>query len=681
MIVAHQGANQRSRVGCLAVSLAVVMTMPAPATALAQHAEPPPSKAPTVLLDCYFNNEWREDAAGRPARFHYVWGDSANSGFSILGGIIRRVGGDLDLLCESPTLQSLKPASVYVIVDPDTPRETEHPNVIGDSAIDAIASWVSTGGALVLMGNDSGNVELSHFNRLVARFGMRFNGDSRNRVIGKNHAVGTFDALPDHPLFRGVGKIFIKELSTLRLDHPAVALLADHGDVIIGSVRVGKGIVIAVGDPWFYNEYMDSRRLPEGYGNARAAENLFRWLLPRAGEQADLIIDGDGGGDERSIQAALDALDPRSPAPVVLLLRNGLYNEKVFIRRSHVSLVGEDRDSTRIVWPELRESWNRDHNGSDWGAGVVNIDTGVTDVTLANLTVANDYGRRFGVWNKHQFAVRGAGTRIMLLNAVIRSDGGDALSLWNRDNGMYYHADCSFEGWVDFVCPRGWCYVTRSRFFGHNTPSASIWHDGSGDRRQKFVITDSYFDGVPGFPLGRNHRDAQFYLVNCRFSERMADRPFTRPPSSPREWQWGDRHYFSGCRRDGGDYAWFRDNCETADPPVEPASITAAWTFDGMWDPEDSMPSILPHALASSPRHRTTGVDPAGVRLAWTAGRNALSHNVHLGTSTPPPFRGNQTATGADTGTLEAGVTYFWRVDEVTPAGVVRGETREFTTR
>jgi len=37
--------------------------------------------------------------------------------------------------------------------------------------------------------------------------------------------------------------------------------------------------VFAVGDPWFYDEYMDARKLPPDYGNARAAENLFRWLI------------------------------------------------------------------------------------------------------------------------------------------------------------------------------------------------------------------------------------------------------------------------------------------------------------------------------------------------------------------------------------------------------------------
>lgn len=162
---------------------------------------------------------------------------------------------------------------------------------------------------------------------------------------------------------------------------------------------------------------------------------------------------------------------------------------------------------------------------------------------------------------------------------------------------MYYHADCYFEGWVDFVCPRGWCYITRSNFFGHNTPSASIWHDGSGNRAQKFVIRDSYFDGVPGFPLGRNHLDAQIYLVNCRFSKNMADRPFFRPPSSPREWQWGDRHYFFNCHRDSADFGWFRDNLASAEGSPRAEDISARWTFDGRWDPEASRTTWDPRVI------------------------------------------------------------------------------------
>jgi len=398
-----------------------------------------------------------------------------------------------------------------------------------------------------------------------------------------------------------------------------------------------------------------------------------------SGEKVDIIVDAGGKGDFRSIQEALDSSSHRK-TPVVILIRNGMYNEKVLIRRSHVTLVGEDCDSTRIVYAELRENWNRTHHGSDWGSAVVNIDTGTTDITLVNLTVYNNHGSLYGTERKHSFAVRGAGTRIMILYCSIISDGGDALSLWNRENGMYYHANCYFEGWVDYVCPRGWCYITDSRFFGHNTPSASIWHDGSYDRNQKFVITNSYFDGVAGFPLGRNHLDAQFYLIDCRFSANMADRPFYRPPSSPRPWQWGDRHYFYNCHRDGGDFAWFKDNLERAEGSPAADDITVRWTFDGKWDPEASLPALLPFACFPSPKNLARTVHPGRDTLRWTAGRNTILHIVHLGLTDPPPAVGKVTNTEFEVSALKPASTYYWRVDEVTESDTIAGGVWSFGT-
>jgi pectinesterase len=420
---------------------------------------------------------------------------------------------------------------------------------------------------------------------------------------------------------------------------------------------------------------------PGGWRIAAGASFALAMLAAGAhgGERADLVVDAKGRGHFRTIQAAVDSL-AATPRPVLIHVRNGVYNEKVWIRRSNLALVGEDRDSTRIVYAELREEWNGAHAGSDWGSGVVNIDTGVTDVTLANLTVYNNYGWKNQVFNKHQFAVRGAGTRIVLLRCAVLSDGGDALSLWNRENGMYYHSDCTFEGWVDFVCPRGWCYVTHSEFFGHNRPSAAIWHDGSGAKEQKFVIRASRFDGVPGFPLGRNHLDGQVYLLDCSFSKRMADRPFYRPPSSPREWQWGARHYFHHCTRDGGNYAWFADNLEQADGSPRPEQVTARWTFDGRWDPEASLPAVLPDAFLPGDRRDLEGVKTAGTTLRWVPGRNAVRHRVHLGTQDLPPLVREQAEPSFETGRLKAGTLYHWRVDEVTDEGVIPGAVWHFRT-
>jgi unsaturated rhamnogalacturonyl hydrolase len=237
-----------------------------------------------VLLDCYYNNEWRTTAEGRYERYHYVWDDTTNSGFSQLGGIVRGLGAALDTLNGAPTIASLKRASIYLIVDPDTPKESPDPHTIDADAVAVIVRWVRDGGRLILLGNDRGNAEFEHLNLLAGRFGIRFNEDSRNRVTGKEYGTGTFEKLPNTAMFSGVKRIFMKEVSTLHLQAPGRALLTEGNDVIIAVAKLGKGMVVAAGDPWFYNEYMDARRLPAGYDNPRTAKNLFRWLLSGAAQ-------------------------------------------------------------------------------------------------------------------------------------------------------------------------------------------------------------------------------------------------------------------------------------------------------------------------------------------------------------------------------------------------------------
>jgi unsaturated rhamnogalacturonyl hydrolase len=66
-----------------------------------------------------------------------------------------------ETLREAPTATNLKRSSIYIIVDPDTPTETEKPNYVESKDVKAIADWVKAGGVLVLMGNDVGNASLT----------------------------------------------------------------------------------------------------------------------------------------------------------------------------------------------------------------------------------------------------------------------------------------------------------------------------------------------------------------------------------------------------------------------------------------------------------------------------------------------------------------------------------------
>jgi unsaturated rhamnogalacturonyl hydrolase len=176
----------------------------------------------------------------------------------------------------------LKKADIYIIVDPDTKEENEHPNFIEEPHVKAITEWVKAGGVLVLMGNDVGNAEFDHFNRLATQFGIQFNKDSKNRVQGNDFAMGKIMAPAGHPIFKTARQLYLKEISTLSLTPPAKPTIEDQGYVVMAIARFGKGTVFAVGDPWLYNEYTDGRKLPPEYENYQAAKDLTRWLIEQS---------------------------------------------------------------------------------------------------------------------------------------------------------------------------------------------------------------------------------------------------------------------------------------------------------------------------------------------------------------------------------------------------------------
>lgn len=239
-------------------------------------------KGKTVMLDNYFNNEWKKDVTERDISFHYTWDDKANSGFAMLANVFSIYGVKKNTLKVAPTKQNLKNTNIYIIVDPDTEKETVHPNFIQQNDIAAIVNWVREGGVLVLMGNDKGNAEFEHFNQLANKFGIRFLEDSKNRVEGNNFSQGAIQIPPRHSILPTTKKIYIKELSPIEVKVPAIAYLKNGNDNIIAVSKFGKGTVFAVGDPWLYNEYVDGRKLPAEYENYAAATDLIKWFIKQS---------------------------------------------------------------------------------------------------------------------------------------------------------------------------------------------------------------------------------------------------------------------------------------------------------------------------------------------------------------------------------------------------------------
>ncbi len=312
-----------------------------------------------------------------------------------------------------------------------------------------------------------------------------------------------------------------------------------------------------------------------------------------------IIVDKSGKGNFTSIQNAINSLSDTSVQPRIIFIKKGTYNEKVFITKHNIVLEGESRDQTIITQSIARDEW-RCSNPDDWGVATMNIDG--NDITLQNLTITNSYGfdhkkervidcasdsithQKTISPSGHQMALRTMkATRLKAINVHFKAFAGDTVSPWNVEDGMFYFKDCVMEGGVDFYCPRGWAYAENCRFIA-NTGAASIWHDGSAHEDSKTVLKNCSFEGFDNFNLGRYHKDAQFYLINCRFAKNMADKDIYLVPTSNKI-QWGRRVYYFNCHREGGDYGWFKNNLSTAKDAPSPDAINASWVFKERWNP------------------------------------------------------------------------------------------------
>ena len=293
---------------------------------------------------------------------------------------------------------------------------------------------------------------------------------------------------------------------------------------------------------------------------------------------------------EDNIQQAIEKAPAVPKKPYKILIRKGTYQQKVIIDRPNIILVGEDRDSTILTLAEAsKKKLISKYHGKDVGNGVIALQEGADDCIISGLTVYNNYGTTIEPGNTtHQMAIFGRGTRTIIINCNIWADGNDALALWAKGGGMYYHADLYLRALgVDFLCPRGWCYATRCRFEGDG--HAIIWHDGRGDKHQKLVIKDSWFDAKRPTPLGRYHHDSQFFLMNCRLSSQILDQnisyAYTDKVLDP--CPWGQRTYYYNFHREGGDSGWLKNNIEKSEEKPDFHGVTALWTFNNKWDPEN----------------------------------------------------------------------------------------------
>ena len=116
----------------------------------------------------------------------------------------------------------------------------------------------------------------------------------------------------------------------------------------------------------------------------------------------DLVVAKDGTGDYDNIQDAIIAIrDYKPEGRQRILVKKGIYEEKIIVPsyKTNISLIGEDRDSTILVW--------HDHAG-------MHTPTGWPAFTLADEKQAQadglaKKGRKIGTFQSYTMRVDGIG--------------------------------------------------------------------------------------------------------------------------------------------------------------------------------------------------------------------------------------------------------------------------------
>src|SRR5262249_49809282 len=126
----------------------------------------------------------------------------------------------------------------------------------------------------------------------------------------------------------------------------------------------------------------------------------------------DIIVAADGGGDFKTIQAAVENISKTNRERIVVFIKNGTYREKIRVDASFVTLRGESRQGTRIEFPQLNDDFTAKPDAL--GRAVINLNR-ADDFVLENLTAENTAG----VIGPHAFTIYGTGDRTVIVDCDV----------------------------------------------------------------------------------------------------------------------------------------------------------------------------------------------------------------------------------------------------------------------
>ncbi len=159
-----------------------------------------------------------------------------------------------------------------------------------------------------------------------------------------------------------------------------------------------------------------------------------------------ITVAKDGSGNFKSVQEAFDAIPSGNRKPMTIVIKNGIYKERLMLdtRKDFVTLIGEDKDKTVLTFDN--------HKGTVLPNGdTVNTWTSASffiygnDFRAENLTFENNAGFSAG----QAVAVFAHGDRLSFFDC--KFIGYQDVLFCSGPGSKQYYENCYIEGTTDFI--------------------------------------------------------------------------------------------------------------------------------------------------------------------------------------------------------------------------------------
>ena len=199
---------------------------------------------------------------------------------------------------------------------------------------------------------------------------------------------------------------------------------------------------------------MKDRRILSSYLIPGLTQPLYTWinfserffLQNKKSLREQITVAQDGSGNFKTVQAAINAVPTRIKNQVAIIVKKGIYKEKIFIDslKNFISLFGEDKLNTILTYD--------DHTGKIAPNGdTINTRTSwsfkikADNFTARNITFQNDAGFTAG----QAVAVESDGDKAVFINC--RFIGNQDVLFTNSERSRQYYENCYIEGTTDFI--------------------------------------------------------------------------------------------------------------------------------------------------------------------------------------------------------------------------------------